>query len=62
MMDEKVKFEDLCKEHPDLFQEMADEKCILDRDKIEICLKHGVKFEKEFLEELGILKSGKIEH
>jgi hypothetical protein len=51
-------FEEFCKEHLELCQEMADEGHIFDIEKIRICLKIGIKFKREFLEEMGILNTG----
>lgn len=46
-------FEVLCKKHPSIIQEMADDGFILDPDVIMVCLKNGIKFKAEFLEKRG---------
>ncbi len=48
------KLEELCREHPDIVQEMADEGYILEPTAILTCLKNGIVFKEEFLIENGI--------
>jgi hypothetical protein len=42
-----------CREYQDIVQEMADQCLILDGNAIDICLREGIKFDPEFLKEIG---------
>ncbi len=53
-MVDKDKFEILCYENPEICQEMADDGHIITPDLIKIALKNGIRFKKEFLEEINI--------
>jgi hypothetical protein len=48
-------FHDLCEMHPEIIQEMADQKCILEPEFIIVCQKYGIKFDQRFLDDLGFL-------
>jgi hypothetical protein len=48
-------FEEYLENSPEVIQAMADKGDILDKDKIKLCLEQGIKFEKEFLEEMDCL-------
>jgi hypothetical protein len=48
-------FEEYLVNSPEVIQEMADKGDILEEKKIKLCLENGIKFRKEFLEEMGCL-------
>jgi hypothetical protein len=50
------KFEELCVKYPDIVQEMAENRCIINHEVIRICQKNGIKFSHELLLELGFIK------
>lgn len=46
-------FNFMCKKRPQLVQEMADDKHILEHDIIDVCMANGITFKPEFLKEIG---------
>jgi hypothetical protein len=47
------KFDELCLKYPDIVQEMAENRYIINHEVIKICQKNGIKFDHDLLVELG---------